>query len=233
MNALKKLGMALLIALAFVGCNSQKNATTQTPNQNNSQATVKPTVDPEIAELDKQIEIAKKQKELQKILNETSIDPCGDYYDDENYYREYGIAINLNKASAQSESIDVAKENIRKHMAEYVQGLSSSYRNLYAGSKDFDDIQRKMEGKMLATVDGMLNALEKLCQEYSPDNHGRYVYYYAGQISKKEFKRKLTEDLNKLSDDEKLDIDFRDQQFQKFMDERLQQQLEAKKNAGY
>lgn len=233
MNALKKLGMALLIALAFVGCNSQKNATTQTPNQNNSQATVKPTVDPEIAELDKQIEIAKKQKELQKILNETSIDPCGDYYDDENYYREYGIAINLNKASAQSESIDVAKENIRKHMAEYVQGLSSSYRNLYAGSKDFDDIQRKMEGKMLATVDGMLNALEKLCQEYSQDNHGRYVYYYAGQISKKEFKRKLTEDLNKLSDDEKLDIDFRDQQFQKFMDERLQQQLEAKKNAGY
>lgn len=233
MNALKKLGMALLIALAFVGCNSQKNATTQTPNQNNSQATVKPTVDPEIAELDKQIEIAKKQKELQKILNETSIDPCGDYYDDENYYREYGIAINLNKASAQSESIDVAKENIRKHMAEYVQGLSSSYRNLYAGSKDFDDIQRKMEGIMLATVDGMLNALEKLCQEYSQDNHGRYVYYYAGQISKKEFKRKLTEDLNKLSDDEKLDIDFRDQQFQKFMDERLQQQLEAKKNAGY
>lgn len=233
MNALKKLGMALLIALAFVGCNSQKNATTPTPNQNNSQATVKPTVDPEIAELDKQIEIAKKQKELQKILNETSIDPCGDYYDDENYYREYGIAINLNKASAQSESIDVAKENIRKHMAEYVQGLSSSYRNLYAGSKDFDDIQRKMEGKMLATVDGMLNALEKLCQEYSQDNHGRYVYYYAGQISKKEFKRKLTEDLNKLSDDEKLDIDFRDQQFQKFMDERLQQQLEAKKNAGY
>jgi hypothetical protein len=233
MNALRKLGMAVLIALAFVGCNSQKNATTPTPNQNNSQATVKPTVDPEIAELDKQIEIAKKQKELQKILNETSIDPCGDYYDDENYYREYGIAINVNKASAQSESIDVAKENIRKHMAEYVQGLSSSYRNLYAGSKDFDDIQRKMEGKMLATVDGMLNALEKLCQEYSQDNHGRYVYYYAGQISKKDFKRKLTEDLNKLSDDEKLDIDFRDQQFQKFMDERLQQQLEAKKNAGY
>lgn len=231
MSTLRKLGMAMLIALTFVGCNSQKNVTN--PNQNNSQATVKPTVDPEIAELDKQIEIAKKQKELQKILNETTIDPCGDYYDDENYYREYGIAINLNKASAQSESIEVAKGNIRKHMAEYVQGLSSSYRNLYAGSKDFDDIQRKMEGKMLATVDGMLNSLEKLCQENSQDNHGRYVYYYAGQISKKDFKNKLTEDLNKLSDDEKLDIDFRDQQFQKFMDERLQQQLEAKKNSGY
>lgn len=225
--------MAVIIAFAFVGCRSSQQTTNQTSNQNNSQTAVNPTVDPEIAELDKQIEIAKKQKELQKILNETTIDPCSDYFDDENYYREYGIAIHVNKASAQSMSIDAAKENLRKHMAEYVQGLSSNYRNLYSGSKDFDDIQRKMEGKMLATVEGMLNSLEKLCQEYSTDRNGRYVYYYAAQISKKAFKKQLTEDLNSLSEDEKLNIDFRDQQFQKFMDERLQQQLDAKKNAGY
>lgn len=232
MKRLTKIGMAMLAMLAFAGCGSSKQATTQTTKQ---QATVgsQNQEDPEIAAINKQIELAKKQKELERILSETKIDPCGDYYDDENYFREYGIATHINQESAQSLSIDAAKENLRKHMAEFVQGLSSSYRNLYAGTNASDDIQRKMEGKMLATVEGMLNDAEKLCQEHSKDSNGRYVYYAAFQVSKKKFKKELTDDLNKLSDDEKLEIDFRDQQFQKFMDERLQQQLDAKKNAGY
>ena len=236
MKTLVKFGMAMLAMIAFAGCGSNKQATTS----NQPQTVIVPqgpaeNPDPDIAAMDKQIELEKKQKELNRIREEhqTVVDPCGEYYDDDDYYRDYGIATSLNKASAQSMSIDVAKENIRKHMAEFVQAMGTSYRNLYAGSKPNDDIQRKIEGRMLQTVEAMMNNAEKLCQVYEIDGRGNYVYYAAFQVSKKEFRKELTEGLNQLSNEEKLDIDFREQKFQKMMDERFQDQLEAKRKAGY
>lgn len=234
MSTLRKLGMAILIALVFAGCGSKKTTTQATPTQNNQQTVSVPTQqeeDPEIIALQKEI---KKKKLEQELAGMTTIDPCGDYYDDESYYRDFGIATSVNQASAQSLSIAAAKDNIKQHMAEFVQGMTSSYFNLYAGSKPSDDIQRKMERKMIGTVEEMLNSAEKICQQNGGKNDkGAYVYYAAFQVSKKNFKKELTSDLNQLSKEEKLEIDFKDQQFQKFMDERMQQQLEAKKNAGY
>lgn len=239
MKNVLKLGMAMSLAIAFTSCGSNKNTTAQMTRQQNPQQPMvtqqDPVVDPEIAAMDKQIALAKKQKELDSVreVHRISIDPCGEYYDDENYYRDYGLAISLNKASAQSMSIDVAKENIRKHMAEFVQAMGTSYRNLYAGTSPNDDIQRKIEGRMLQTVEVMMNSAEKLCQVYEIDGRGNYVYYAAFQVSKKEFKKELTDGLDQLSKEEKLDIDFREQRFQKMMDERFEEQMEARRKAGY
>lgn len=234
MKALVKLGMVMLAMFAFAGCGSNKQATKSNQPQT-VVVTQTPAKDPDIAALDKQIALAKKQKELNRILeeHETTIDPCGEYKDDDDYYRDYGIASSLNKASAQSMSIDVAKDNIRKHMAEFVQAMGTSYRNLYAGSNPNDDIQRKIEGRMLQTVEVMMNSAEKLSQVYEIDPRGNYVYYAAFQVSKKEFKKEITENLNQLSKEEKLDIDFREQRFQKMMDEKFEEQMEARRKAGY
>lgn len=235
MKTLVKLGMAMLAMIAFAGCGSNKQATTSNQPQPIVVTTPSSADDPDVAAMDKQIALAKKQKELDRVRDEhqTSIDPCGEYFDDMDYYRDYGLATSLNKASAQSMSIDVAKENIRKHMAEFVQAMGTSYRNLYAGSNPNDDIQRKIEGRMLQTVEVMMNSAEKLCQVYEIDTRGNYVYYAAFQVSKKDFKKELTEDLNQLSKEEKLDIDFREQRFQKMMDERFEEQMEARRKVGY
>ena len=227
MKRLFKFGMAMAIAIMLASCGSNKNmANQQNAHQPTNPTPVEPkspTVSQQLQDLDNQIALAKKQRILDSIRragiyaenHQFDVDPCGEFMDDEDYFREYGIATHINQGSAQSLSIDVARENLKKHLAEFVQGFSSSYRNLYSGSKPYDDIQRKMEGKMLGAVEYMVNASEKVCQKYRIDNRGNYVYYAAFQVSKHEFKKEVTEELNQLSKDEKMDIDFRDQRFQK------------------
>ena len=59
---------------------------------------------------------------------------------------------------------------------------------------------------------------------------GNKKWYICIEIPKKELNQKL---MNVMSDDEKLRRDFDADQMQKFMDERMQQMLDAKKKAGY
>lgn len=241
MKKLHLLGMAA-VALFFASCGSEKQMTDNQPQQQTYQqpAQQKSEEDPELAAMDKEIKMLEKQAELERRKQELArvqanlhIDPCGDYYDDENFMRDYGIAAHLNQGSAQTASIDAAKANLRKHMAEFVQGLTSSYINLRSGSKPADDIERKIEGKMDAAVQGMLDRARKICQQNEKNAKGEYVYYAAFEISVKDLKSAMTNTMNSLSEEEKTRIDYDEYRFSKKMDEDYQKMLEAKKNAGY
>lgn len=239
MGTIKKLSFAMIIALAFASCGSNKQITNGQPQQ---QQTVQqqPGEDPDLAAMDKEIkklekqaEVERKKQELARVQANLHIDPCGDYYDDENFMRDYGIATHLNKASAQTSSIDAAKENLRKHMEEFVQGLTSSYINLRSGSKPADDIERKIEGKMDAAIQGMLDRARKLCQQNETNERGEWVYYAAFEISVKDLKRAMMGTMNSLSEEEKNRIDYDEYRFSQKMEEDYQKMLEAKKEAGY
>lgn len=239
MGTLKKLSFAMIIAMAFASCGSNKQMTNDQPQQQQTvqqQSGEDPelvAMDKEIKMLEKQTELERKKQELARVQANLHIDPCGDYYDDENFMRDYGIATHLNQASAQTLSIDAAKANLRKHMAEFVQGLTSSYINLRSGSKPADDIERKIEGKMDAAVQGMLDRARKICQQNETNARGEYVYYAAFEISVKDLKRAMTDTMNSLSEEEKNRIDYDEYRFSQKMEEDYQKMLEAKKEAGY
>ncbi|MBO4542356.1 MAG: hypothetical protein J5725_04155, partial [Bacteroidales bacterium] len=74
------------------------------------------------------------------------------------------------------------------------------------------------------------NDAKKICEKPGVDTKGNTKWYICIEIPKKELNDKLK---NTMSEDEKLRRDFDADQMQKFMDERMQQMLEAKKNAGY
>lgn len=243
MKKLHLLGMTMIIALAFASCGSNKQMVNNQPQQQpQQQQTVQQQTQPqpqqsnedaEIAALKKRIEIEKLKKQLEDEMRR--VDPCGGYYDDADYMRDYGIATGENPASAQSASIEAAKANLRKHMEEFVQGFSTSYLNDYAGSKPTDDIHRKIEGETKAAIQGALNRSEKLCQEYKMDTDGvTYMYYAAFQISVNKLKKDISNRINnKLTDDEKRRIDFEQIQFEKRWDNDYQKMLDAQKNADY
>ena len=116
-------------------------------------------------EIKKQIKQAELQKKLLEVKSNAVIAmPCSEAgKDDMNFFRAMGIGDNIDKESARVAALLAAKANIRNKMSEFVQGVSSSYANVYAGSAAGNDVQRKMENKMNAVVEGMLNDALQTC----------------------------------------------------------------------
>jgi len=206
MRKLSKYFTIVLFVTIFVGCSGNKNMLSQ-PSQVQV-STQNSTEDPETIAIKKEIERIRLQHEYDSLVMANAIpDPCY-FEDDDEYFREYGISINIDKASAQSMSIDVAIENLKKHIGETIHGLSMSYSELCSGSTSSDEIQRKIERRLVSTTDGyLLNHKKKICQKWNKDKRGNYVYYTAFEVSKEELKPKVAEELIRYSKDEKHGIE--------------------------
>lgn len=206
---MKKLLMyftTILFVLILVGCSSNKRMSSRSSQEQIS--TQNSTEDSETIAMKKEIERIRLQHEYDSlVMANAKVDPCY-VEDDDKYFREYGISVNINKASAQSMSIDVAIENLKKHIGETIHVLSVSYSELYSGPMSSDEIQRKIERRLVSTTDGyMLNHKKKICQKWNKDKRGNYVYYTAFEVSKEELKPKIAEDIKRYSKSEKHGIE--------------------------
>ena len=154
-------------------------------------------------------------------------------YDDEDFFRDYGIG-NVeggNEQLARERAFQAAKDMIKQRLGEYVQGMTDYFLESYSSSKSEKDAAgNRARTKLNAVVEGMINDAKKICERPGVDMKGNTKWYICIEIPKKELNDKLK---NTMSEDEKLRRDFDADQMQKFMDERMQQMLEAKKNAGY
>lgn len=198
--------ITVLFITILVGCNGNKNMSSQ-PSQVQVY-TQNSTEESETIAIKKEIERIRLQHEYDSlVMADANVDPCY-VEDDDEYFREYGISININKASAQSMSIDVAIENLKKHIGETVHVLSVSYSDLYSGPLPSDEIQRKIEHRLVSITDGyLLNHKKKICQKWNKDKRGNFVYYTAFEVSKEELKPKIAEDLKRYSKNEKHGIE--------------------------
>ena len=196
----------VLLVTSLVSCSGNKNMPSQ-PYQVQV-TTQNSTEDSETIAIKKQIERIKLQHEYDSIVLANAFeDPCY-VEDDDEYFREYGISIDIDKANAQSMSIDVAIENLKKHIGEIIRSLSVSYSELYPGPMPSDEIQRKIERRLVSTIDGfLLNYKKKICQKWNKDKRGNYVYYTAFEASKEHLKQEIIGDLDQLSKKEQLGLD--------------------------
>lgn len=154
-------------------------------------------------------------------------------YDDDDFFRDYGIGAvqNGNDQLARERALRAAKDMIKLRLGEYVQGMTDYFLESYSSSQsDKDAAGNRALTKLNGVVDGMLQDAKKICEKPGVDVKGNTSWYVCIEIPKKELNKKL---MDTLSTDEKLRRDFDADQMQKFMDERMQQMLEAKKKAGY
>ena len=160
--------------------------------------------------------------------------PCKEAsYDDDDFFRDYGIGAvqNGNDQLARERALRAAKDMIKLRLGEYVQGMTDYFLESYSSSQsDKDAAGNRALTKLNGVVDGMLQDAKKICENPGVDIKGNTNWYVCIEIPKKELNKKL---MDTLSTDEKLRRDFDADQMQKFMDERMQQMLDAKKKAGY
>lgn len=240
--------MVLLCSVAFTNCAAKKPIKKQAePQPPIVQQTEEDELDRKIREMEKKnrlaelehkakIEQAKRDKELAAIANEVSTYnvPCvEDSYDDDDYFRDYGIG-NVeggNEQLARERASQAAKDMIKKRLGEYIQGMTDYFLESYSSNKsDKDAAGNRARTKLNGVVEGMLRNADKVCERTGVDAKGNTKVYYTIQIPKKELNKKL---MDVMSEDDKLRRDFNAEQMQKFMDERMQQMLEAKRAAGY
>ena len=187
-----KFGMAMMIALAFVGCRSNQQTTSKNNHSNNTQA-----------------ELPGKRMAL----------PCVDAsMDDDEYFRDLGIGTSINKQSARKAAVEASKSMIKSRVGGMIKGVSTDYSRTVAGQAPADKVQRIIEEEFTQVVEKMLNDADKTCEDMYQVASGEFESYYAIQISKKEIINKVS---NVLSSNEELEIEFNREQFRKFVEKRM------------
>lgn len=191
----------------------------------------------ELRELERQEELERIKFEKEKAAlmssgTEISIPCVESSFDDDDYFRDFGVG-NVegnNQQAARARAVLAAKEMIKSRLGEYVQGVTDYYFGSYSGSKEKDAAESRSRAKINGFIEGMLRDADKVCEKSVVDAKGNLLWYYTVQIPKKELNKQI---MDVLSDEAKLKTDFNAEQMQKFMDERMEQMKEAKKNAGY
>lgn len=242
MKKITLVAIAILCSVAFTDCAAKK------PVKKQAEPAVQ-KVDPMQAKIDslkkvKELRALEREMELEDLDHQQALSaaaargteisiPCVEVsFDDDTYFRDLGIGrvSGNNKQSARLDAVNSAKAMIKARLGEFVQGVTSSYFNSYAGTKASDDVQRKMENKLNGVVEKMLNDADHECEKSIVDPKGNLEWYYVIRIPKGDLKKEMTE---AISADEKLNIDFNEFKMQQFMDEKMDSMLEAKKKAGY
>lgn len=192
MKTLTKFGMAMMIALAFVGCKSSQQTTSNNNYSNNTQA---------------------------ELPGKRMVLPCVDAsMDDDDYFRDLGIGTSINKQSARKAAVEASKSMIKSRLGGMIKGVSTDYSRTVAGQAPADKVQRIIEEEFTQVVEKMLNDADKTCEDMYQVASGEFESYYAIQISKKEMINKVS---NVLSSNEELEIEFNREQFRKFAEKRM------------
>ena len=166
MKTLRKLGMAMLIVLAIVGCKSQKQAT----NVNKSNE------DP-----------------FGTFYDLPCVDAS---FDNDDYFKGLGVGTHVNLQSARTAAMDAAQSMLQKRLGGFVQGVATDYSRTVAGQAPADKVQRMMEGEMDKIVEKMVNDAQKTCEKFSQLKTGEYQSYIAIQIPKKEMMNQMLNTLS-------------------------------------
>ena len=151
-------GMAMIIAMAFASCGSEKNLSSNNGNNNGNRI----------------------------LEGKALVMPCLDVtIDDENYYRDLGVGTALNPQEARNNAIKSAQSMIKQRLNGVVKGLSRDYsRKVSSSSAAADKSQSIIENGFNTAIDQVLNNAGKICEDLVKLDDGNYRSYYAIEIAK-------------------------------------------------
>ena len=143
--------------------------------------------------------------------------PCHESgFDDADYYRGIGTAVNINMQKAHIAALQNAKAIIREKLGGFVSGVSRDYTVNMAGDSKQTDVHTVIESQLTVAVEKVLNDAELICEKVYVQDDGNYEYWVAIQIPKKMLVDNM---LMQLDGSESLDFDA--DQFLKYTNDKI------------
>lgn len=191
MKKLHLLGF-IIITILFASCGTEKKVASQ--QQQQQQTIQQPT----------QVQ-QPTQQQFEQSLPETP--PCGAYYDDGKYIRVVGMATMSSQASAHTFALEKTRKELNKRVLDIIKTMSNC--SLY--DIDFKDLTKQLSNHA-PTPGGQV-----VCKMRDINENGSYTYYVAMQSSKETIKLILIAELNRISKEQNLGIDFSEEKFVNYM----------------
>lgn len=200
MKTLKLFGFAMIIALAFASCGSEKQATSN-----------------------------KQQTKSKNPFGTTYQTPCA-IYDSDTYFAATGISEGSAKQKGviQQAALGNAQDLVRQKIKHAYKGMVSNFMNSIGNNKG-NDVERNMTMAGDQIIDAVVNNTEATCVEWSEvGGDGHIECYVAIKVSKADMAQKIATTVeNKLSQDDKLGIKYDEMQYRKQMEQTFKEYKEA------
>ncbi len=116
-----------------------------------------------------------------------------------------------------------AQNLIKVKMQRAYEGMFSEYANSYGNNKG-NDIEDKMERACDNALSGILNNTSEFCTRWGEVDEDGHLYCFIGiKISKDELASKSAQEVKKLlTEEEKIKIDFKEEEFRQKLDGRFE-----------
>ena len=199
MKKLHLLGMAMIIAMAFASCGSNKQMVNNQPQQ---QQTVQQQ--PQQQQQQQQQSTAtdnstsqSKDKGLQPPQRvAVEIDCYKASRSDDKFFRELGVGKDPEEGEARINAIDNAYEMMERRLTRVVNGVQDKYRRTVK-NQDATEVEKLIDAGFHNVIKGVLDAANNPCESKNWEEGGNYVWYYVIEISKEDFGTKLQKELSK------------------------------------
>lgn len=135
-----------------------------------------------------------------------------EYFSDNEYFRANNSGESTSQSMAKKKAMSNARLDLAAAIETRVKAVIDNYFSSYTSGPDIDDKER-YEGLSREVINQELNGIRTKCEQFTKLANGNYKCYVAIELAGDEILNGMK---NRISDDEKLKIDF---QYEKFKEE--------------
>lgn len=141
------------------------------------------------------------------------------YSSDAQYFRANDVAESTNQSMAKKKAMSNARLALAASIETTVKAVIDNYFSSYTSGQAIEDRER-YEGLSREVVNQKLNGIRTICEEYTKTAEGNYKCYVAIELAGDEIAKGMSQ---RISDDEKLKIDFQYENFKKTFEKEMEE----------
>ena len=135
-----------------------------------------------------------------------------EYFSDDEYFRANNSGESTSQSMAKKKAMSNARLDLAAAIETQVKAVIDNYFSSYTSGQDIEDKER-YEGLSREVINQELTGIRTICEQFTKTQSGNYKAYVAIELAGDEILNGMK---NRISDDEKLKIDF---QYEKFKEE--------------
>lgn len=142
-----------------------------------------------------------------------------EYFSNEEFFRSNGLGESMDQATARRRAMSNARGDLAAAISTTVKGTTDNYVN----SREFnnrEEVQERFESLTREVINQELNGVRTICQQaVRVTANGNFKYYVAIELSGQELLSAMN---SRLSNDERLRIDYDYEQFKKTFEQEME-----------